>query len=120
MGHILLYSAILYTQYKVCQSNFKMPKGSGLTKPLTLSPELGELIGAKKGEKLSRPEVVKRIWAYLKEKKLQDPDNKQFFTPRQDAAHLWQGESPCLRHGEAPESTSHINLNSFISYLTPV
>merc|ERR1711910_167049 len=76
--YILLYSAILY---KVCQSNFKMPKGSGLTKPLTLSPELGELIGAKKGEKLSRPEVVKRIWAYLKEKKLQDPDNKQFFTP---------------------------------------
>lgn len=58
-----------------------MPKGSGLTKPLNLSPELADLIGAKKGEKLSRPEVVKRIWAYLKEKKLQDPENKQFFTP---------------------------------------
>ena len=48
-----------------------MPKGSGLTKPLGLSDELADLIGAKKGEKLSRPEVVKRLWAYIKEKKLQ-------------------------------------------------
>lgn len=56
-------------------------QGSGLTKPLNLSPELADIIGAKKGEQLSRPEVVKRIWAYLKEKKLQDPENKQFFKP---------------------------------------
>ena len=58
-----------------------MPKGSGLTKPMKLSPELASLIGAKKEEKLSRPEVVKRLWAYIKEKKLQDPQNKQFFVP---------------------------------------
>merc|ERR1712126_643755 len=58
-----------------------MPKGSGLTKPMKLSPELATLIGAKKDEKLSRPEVVKRLWAYIKEKKLQDPENKQFFAP---------------------------------------
>jgi upstream activation factor subunit UAF30 len=58
-----------------------MPKGSGLTKPLSLSDDLADLIGAKKGEKLSRPEVVKRLWAYIKEKKLQDPENKQFFNP---------------------------------------
>ena len=58
-----------------------MPKGSGLTKPLNLSDELGDLLGTKKGEKLSRPEVVKKLWAYIKDKKLQDPENKQFFTP---------------------------------------
>ena len=58
-----------------------MPKGSGLTKPLNLSDDLSNLVGAKKGEKLSRPEVVKRLWAYIKENKLQDPENKQFFKP---------------------------------------
>merc|ERR1711973_417621 len=63
------------------QPSNKMPKGSGLTKPLTLSKELAELIGAKKDEKLSRPEIVKRLWAYIKEHKLQDPENKQFFKP---------------------------------------
>jgi upstream activation factor subunit UAF30 len=25
--------------------------------------------------------LVKRLWAYIKEKKLQDPENKQYFTP---------------------------------------
>ena len=58
-----------------------MPKGSGLTKPLCLSKELADLVGAKKDEKLSRPEVVKRLWAHIKTNKLQDPDNKQYFTP---------------------------------------
>merc|ERR1711955_64041 len=47
-------------------SHITMPKGSGLTKALALSPELATLLGTKKGENLSRPEVVKRIWAYLK------------------------------------------------------
>ena len=58
-----------------------MPKGSGLTKPLALSKELADLVGAKKDEKLSRPEVVKRLWAHIKTNKLQDPENKQYFTP---------------------------------------
>merc|ERR1712203_1047480 len=78
LSYILLYRHNIKT---VKTQKLKMPKGSGLTKPLTLSKELADLIGAKKDEKLSRPEVVKRIWAYLKEKKLQDPDNKQFFAP---------------------------------------
>ena len=58
-----------------------MPKGSGLTKPLKLSPELAVICEAKKGENLARPEVVKRLWAYIKKNKLQDPDYKQYFTP---------------------------------------
>jgi len=55
--------------------------GGGLTKPMTLSAELAAIVAKEKGEKLSRSEIVKRLWAYLKENNLQDPENKQFFTP---------------------------------------
>ena len=57
-----------------------MPKGSGLTKPLKLSKDLKDLLGVEE-EEMSRPQVVKHLWAYLKENKLQDPENKQWFTP---------------------------------------
>lgn len=56
-------------------------KAGGLTKPLVLSKELAAIVGTAKDEKISRAECVKRLWAYLKEKNLQDPANKQFFTP---------------------------------------
>merc|ERR1712086_239610 len=87
----LLYTPSLYTLlcvYLVCIKEVKsqrrlskMPKGSGLTKPLKLSPELAAIVDAKKDEKLARPEVVKRLWAYIKKNKLQVPDNKQYFAP---------------------------------------
>merc|ERR1711954_87439 len=56
-------------------------KLTGLQMPLNISPELAKIIGTKKGEQVSRPQVIKKLWAYLKEKNLQDPANKQFFTP---------------------------------------
>ena len=46
-------------------------KVNGLTKPMTLSPALATIVGAKKDEKLARSEIVKRLWAYLKAKNLQ-------------------------------------------------
>jgi len=56
-------------------------RGGGLTKPLTLSKELAAIISKEKDEKVSRSECIKRLWAYLKAQNLQDPANKQFFTP---------------------------------------
>ena len=46
-------------------------KVNGLTKPMSLSADLAAIVGAKKDEKLARSEIIKRLWAYLKEKKLQ-------------------------------------------------
>ena len=57
------------------------PKKNGLQAPLVVSDELAKIIGTAKGEKVSRPQVTKMLWTYLKEHKLQDPENKQWFTP---------------------------------------
>merc|ERR1711974_288424 len=43
-----------------------------------VSPELAKIIGNKK---VSFSQCMKRVWAYLKEKRLQDPEDKRWFTP---------------------------------------
>ncbi|KAK6362820.1 hypothetical protein TWF730_000273 [Orbilia blumenaviensis] len=43
--------------------------------PLILSPQLSTLLGE---TQLSRPETVKRIWAYIKENELQDQNDKRY------------------------------------------
>ncbi|XWS41956.1 hypothetical protein CRYUN_Cryun17cG0126800 [Craigia yunnanensis] len=48
--------------------------GGGFNKVCSLSPQLQELVGV---PALARTEVVKQIWAYIREKNLQDPDNKK-------------------------------------------
>ncbi|XP_055852501.1 uncharacterized protein LOC129916525 [Episyrphus balteatus] len=50
-------------------------KGTGFTRPYTLSPQLSALMGA---ESLPRHEVVKKVWAIIKERNLYDPKNKQY------------------------------------------
>ncbi|XP_044268153.1 upstream activation factor subunit spp27 [Tribolium madens] len=49
--------------------------GSGYTKTMTLSPELAALVGQ---DSMARHEVVKRVWAIIKERDLYDPKNKQY------------------------------------------
>merc|ERR1712156_826134 len=66
-------------------SKLKMPKGSGLTKPMKLSPELADIVGT---DEASRAECIKHLWAYLKKNNLQDPDNKQYFTPDKKMAKV--------------------------------
>lgn len=61
------------------QSKKKKPakkgKYTGFTRPYKLSPDLASLMGAKE---LPRHEVVKKVWAIIKEKNLYDPKNKQY------------------------------------------
>eukprot|EP00092_Neocalanus_flemingeri_P037255 GFUD01040574.1.p2 GENE.GFUD01040574.1~~GFUD01040574.1.p2 ORF type:complete len:282 (-),score=127.91 GFUD01040574.1:1925-2770(-) len=49
-------------------------KPNGYTAAVKLSAELADIVG---GEEMPRHEVVKRMWAYIKENNLQDPKNKQ-------------------------------------------
>ncbi|PIK52396.1 putative upstream activation factor subunit spp27 [Apostichopus japonicus] len=48
---------------------------TGYNSDMVLSPELAEIMGT---EKMSRSEVVKRMWQIVKERELADPKNKQF------------------------------------------
>jgi len=45
-----------------------------LSKPLQPSKELAAVVGS---EPLSRPDVVSRIWDYIKSNNLQNPQNKR-------------------------------------------
>ena len=60
--------------------------GAGLTKRMKLSKELQDIVGK---ERESRSEVVKDIWKYIKENKLQDPQNKRFFFPDKKLATIF-------------------------------
>lgn len=48
--------------------------GEGLNKKVQPSPELGEIVGR---EPISRSDVMKKVWDYIKERNLQDPENKR-------------------------------------------
>ncbi|KAF1996146.1 SWIB-domain-containing protein [Amniculicola lignicola CBS 123094] len=52
----------------------EVKRTGGFHKPMTLSPALAELLGE---TSLSRPQTVKKIWAYVKARDLQDPDDRR-------------------------------------------
>jgi len=53
----------------------KKQQATGYTKPMKLSEDLEAIVGT---DTAPRHEVVKQMWAYIKENDLQDPKNKQF------------------------------------------
>lgn len=61
-------------------------KKSGLTQQMyELSPQLQEVVGAKK---LTRPQVVKKLWAYIKAHKCQDAKNRRMIVPDKKLAEV--------------------------------
>ncbi|KAJ2957323.1 hypothetical protein NQZ79_g6953 [Umbelopsis isabellina] len=53
----------------------KPKRNTGLNRPLVLSATLAAFIGC---SELSRPEVVKKLWKYIKENDLQDPADRRY------------------------------------------
>jgi chromatin remodeling complex protein RSC6 len=52
---------------------------SGLTKTTySVSPELQAIVGSKR---LTRPEIVKKLWVYIKSHKCQDTKNRRLICP---------------------------------------
>ncbi len=59
---------------KKAKKGKKRKANAAFMRPLTLSPELGAVIGSKT---IPRPQVVKKLWAYIKKHDLQDPKNRR-------------------------------------------
>ncbi len=51
-----------------------MALNAALSKPYNVSPELAAVVG---DGPMPRTEVTKKLWAYIKEHNLQDPNNKR-------------------------------------------
>ena len=72
-------------------------KNSKFMKPMKISEELAAVVG--KGP-MPRTEVTKRLWAYIKKHKRQDPDNrrniipddnlKKVFGPRRKSVNMFE------------------------------
>ncbi|KAL9661676.1 hypothetical protein QQ045_026502 [Rhodiola kirilowii] len=78
---------------EVPESKGKRPKGnSGFLAPLKLSDALAKFLGTGESE-LPRSEVVKRIWAYIKENSLQDPSDKRQISCDEKLKELFKVDS---------------------------
>jgi chromatin remodeling complex protein RSC6 len=51
----------------------------------TLSEELADIVGSKKA---TRPQVIKKVWHYIKAKKLQDPKHRRMICPDKKLAEV--------------------------------
>lgn len=57
----------------------KSKRGAGLNKlSYGMSPELQEIVKAKK---LTRPQIVKKLWVYIKSHKCQDSKDRRMINP---------------------------------------
>ncbi len=66
---------------KTAQKKTTRKPNAAFMKPVTPSAALAEIVGAKP---IPRTEVTKRLWAYIKKNKLQDPKSKRMI--KADAA----------------------------------
>ncbi len=82
-----------------------MPKGAGLNKSYKLSKDLADVVGKSEA---TRGECIKQLWAYIKEHKLQDPENKQYFKPDKKMAKVF-GEDKVRGFGMAKFISKHLS-----------
>jgi chromatin remodeling complex protein RSC6 len=69
------------TSTKTTKKKSTRKPSAAFMKPMTPSSALAEIVGPKP---IPRTEVTKKLWAYIKKNKLQDPKNKRMI--KADAA----------------------------------
>ncbi len=77
----------LETAYQ--QEERKTMTATGIMQPKTISPALAAVIG---NEPRARPQIVKELWAYIRENKLQDPTDKRMILADEKLLLVFNGE----------------------------
>ena len=77
---------------------------AALIKVMNVSNELADIIATKKA---SRPQAIKGLWAYIKKNNLQDPSQRQYFTPDAKMAKVF-GEDKIRGFGMAKFLSKHL------------
>ncbi|CAH2051867.1 unnamed protein product [Thlaspi arvense] len=67
-----LVRAVSASSEPTTTTNKRVPRG--IMKPRPVSPEMQDVVGL---SEIPRTQALKRIWAYIKEHDLQDPQNKR-------------------------------------------
>ncbi|MFA6916458.1 MAG: type I DNA topoisomerase [Parachlamydiales bacterium] len=67
------------------------PKKKAVHPQVKVSSELAAIVGT---EGLSRPEITKKLWEYIKGKELQDPANKRRINPDTELAKVFGSSEP--------------------------
>lgn len=73
--------------------------------PLTLSAELGEVVGAKS---LPRTEIIKKIWVYIKKNKLQDSQNRRMINADEKLKPIFGGKTQISMFELAKVINNHV------------
>ncbi|HSW73298.1 MAG TPA: SWIB/MDM2 domain-containing protein [Chlamydiales bacterium] len=68
-------------------------KNSKFMQPMKVSEDLAEVVG--KGP-MPRTEVTKKLWAYIKSRKLQDPKNKRNIVPDDKLSKVFGGSKKAI------------------------
>lgn len=71
-------------------SGAKRKPNAAFMKPMTISPQLGTVIG---NNPMPRTEVTKKLWAYIKRKGLQDQKNRRMINADENLKPIFGGKS---------------------------
>jgi len=71
-------------------SGAKRKPNAAFMKPMTISPQLGTVIGT---SPMPRTEVTKKLWAYIKRKGLQDQKNRRMINADENLRPIFGGKA---------------------------
>jgi upstream activation factor subunit UAF30 len=91
---------------KKVKKKTKRKPNAAFMRPLTPSAELAEVVGK---SALPRTQVVKKIWAYIKSRGLQDKSNKRMINTNAELKAIFNGKSQVSMFDMAKLLNNHLS-----------